>query len=174
MPPCVPARRREALALLGEEVVRQDARIEAIDRQLLQAHKATPLSRLLAGIPGIGPLGAITLVRTVDPAQFSSARHFAAWLGLTPKEKSTGGRQRLGGISREGNERLRQLLVLGASAIVRVAVHKPEAASVSPWLRKLLERKPRKVAACALANKIARIAWAMMASGQVYRNPIPA
>jgi transposase len=170
----IPQAGREALALLGEEIARLDARIEAIDRELMQAHKATPLSRLLAGVPGIGPLGAITLVRTVDPAQFASARHFAAWLGLTPKEKSTGGRQRMGGISREGNERLRQLLVLGATAIVRVAVRKPEAASVSPWLRKLLERKPRKLAACALANKMARIAWAMMASGQAYRTPIPA
>ena len=103
----------------------------------------------------------MSLALTIDPGQFQSGRHFAAWLGLVPKEHSTGGRQRLGGISRAGNERLRQLLVLGATTVIRFA--KPGSKSVSAWLLALLERKPRKLAAVALANKMARIVWAMMA-----------
>ena len=94
-------------------------------------------------------------------------RHFAAWLGLTPKEHSTGGKQRLGRISKAGNERLRQLLVVGATAVIRHA--RPGSKTASPWLLKLLERKPRKLVAVALANKMARILWAMMAHGEAYR-----
>jgi len=132
-----------------------------------QQHKANPVSQLLAEVPGIGPSGALSLALTIDPGRFQSGRHFAAWLGLTPKEHSTGGRQRLGGISRAGNERLRQLLVLGAMAVIRYA--KPGSETASPWLLALLERKPRKLAAVALANKMARIVWAMMATGEAYR-----
>ncbi len=131
-------------------------------------HKASPVSRLLAGIPGIGPIGAVSLSLTVEAGQFRSARHFAAWPGLVPREHSTGGKQRLGGISRQGNERLRQLLVVGAMAVVRAAA-RPAANSVPAWLRSLLERRPRKVAAVALANKMARVVWAMMTSGEAYR-----
>jgi transposase len=103
----------------------------------------------------------------VDAGQFESARHFAAWLGLTPKERSTGSRQSFGSISRAGNERLRQLLVVGAMAVIRHA--KPGSKTASPWLLQLLERRPRKVAAVALANKMARTLWAMMANGTAYR-----
>jgi transposase len=109
---------------------------------------------------------------TVDACQFESGRHFAAWLGLTPRERSTGGRQRLGGISRAGNERLRQLLVVGAMAVIRHA--KPTSKAASPWLLGLLERRPRKLAAVALANKMARTLWAMMANGTAYRRPLQA
>ncbi len=130
-------------------------------------HKANPVSQLLAEVPGIGLIGALSLALTIDPGRFTSGRHFAAWLGLVPKEHSTGGRQRLGGISRAGNERLRQLLVLGATAVIRYA--KPGSKSASAWLLALLERKPRKLAAVALANKMARIVWAMMANGTAYR-----
>ena len=118
-------------------------------------------------MPGIGPVSALSLALTIDPGRFQSGRHFAAWLGLVPKEHSTGGRQRLGGISRAGNERLRQLLVLGATTVIRFA--KPGSKSASAWLLALLERKPRKLAAVALANKMARIVWAMMATGEAYR-----
>ena len=97
-----------------------------------QQHKANPVSQLLAEVPGIGPIGALSLALTIDPGRFQSGRHFAAWLGLTPKEHSTGGRQRLGGISRAGNERLRQVLVLGAMAVIRYA--KPGSETASPWL----------------------------------------
>jgi transposase len=103
----------------------------------------------------------------VNPESFESARHFSAWLGLTPKEHSTGGKHRLGRISKAGNERLRQLLVVGAMAVLRFA--KPGSKSASAWLLQLLERRPRKVAAVALANKVARVVWAMMAHGEVYR-----
>jgi transposase len=103
-----------------------------------------------------------------EPTQFRSGRHFAAWIGLTPKESSTGGKPRLGGISREGNERLRQLLVVGAMAVIKAA--KPGSRLASTWLLQLPGRKPRKLAAVALANKMARIVWAMMRSGEAYRH----
>ena len=138
-----------------------------MDSELAAQHKANPVSQLLAEIPGIGPISAITLALTVEPGNFASGRHFAAWLGLTPKEHSTGGKQRLGRISKAGNERLRQLLVVGATAVIRFA--KPGSKSASAWLLPLLERKPRKLAAVALANKMARIVWAMMARGEAYR-----
>jgi len=110
----------------------------------------------------------LTLTVAVDPAQFESGRHLAAWAGLTPKEHSTGGKQRMGGISRAGDERLRTLLVAGATAVIRVAC-KPGNRQMTEWLRALLARKPRKLAAVALANKMARIAWAMMTTGETYR-----
>jgi transposase len=138
-----------------------------VDIELAALHQANPLSQLLAEIPGVGPLGAITMVLTVEATNFASARHFAAWLGLTPKEHSTGGKQRLGKISKAGNERLRQLLVVGAMAVIRFA--KPGSKTASAWLLQLLERKPRKLCAVALANKMARIIWAMMARGEAYR-----
>ena len=125
---------------------------------MLAMHKADPVSRRLAKVPGIGPIVAVTLTVGVDATQFESGRHMAAWIGLTPREHSSGGKQRLGGISRAGNERLRQLLVVGAMAVIRHA--KPGSKSATPWLLELLARKPRKLAACALANKTARIAWA--------------
>lgn len=164
----VPEAARTMLAFLGSQVTQLDERISELDQRMRQQHKADPVSRRLAEVPGIGPVGALSLTLTVDPSRFRSGRHFAAWLGLTPKEHSTGGRQRLGGISRAGNERLRQLLVLGAMSVIRLA--KPGSRSASGWLISLLERKPRKLAAVALANKMARIAWAMMASGKAYRS----
>ena len=169
----VPAEVQEAIGVLAGQIEQIAAQLRALDRKLLTLHKTTPMSRLLGEIPGVGPIGALSLVLTVDPGQFKSGRHFAAWLGRVPKERSTGGKQRLGSISREGNERLRQLLVLGATAVVRYA--KPGSKSASKWLLELLERRPRKVAAVALANKMARIAWAMMTSGEGYRRqPIAA
>jgi transposase len=108
----VPAAAKQAIALLGREVWRIETRLKAIDAALMQQHKSNPVSRRLAAIPGIGPIAALSLTLRVDAQQFKSARHFAAWLGLVPRERSTGGRQRLGGISRAGDERLRQLLVL--------------------------------------------------------------
>ncbi len=113
---------------------------------------------------------ALTLSLRVDASHFKSGRHLAAWIGLTPREHSTGGKQRLGGISRAGNERLRGLLVLGSTAVIQHA----RPGRTSPWLLSLLERKPRKLAAVALANKIARVAWAMMTTGEAYRQPAKA
>ncbi|MGI4800684.1 MAG: IS110 family transposase [Janthinobacterium lividum] len=163
----IPQAAKDALAQLGQCIEDLDDHRAAVDQRLTSRHKANSVSQRLAAVPGVGPITALTLAMKVDPSQFSSARHFVAWLGLTPKERSTGGRQRLGGISRAGNERLRQLLVLGATAVIRHA--KPESRTPNPWLLKLLERRPRKLAAVALANKMARILWAMMANNTAYR-----
>jgi hypothetical protein len=119
-------------------------------------------------IPGIGPITALTLASQVSPQHFKSSRHFASWVGLAPRENSTGGKARLGKISKVGNERIRQLLVVGVMAIIQRA--KPDNKKVSPWLLNLLSRRPKKVVAVALANKMARTAWAMMMSGESYRH----
>ena len=167
----VPATARQLLSFLGEQLEHLEQRIAVLDQQLVEQHKASPTSQRLAEIPGIGPLSALTLVQTVDFTRFKSGRHFAAWVGLTPSQHSTAGRTRLGKISKAGNERLRQLLVVGAMAVIRHA--KPGKRSASAWLLKLLEHKPRKLVAVALANKMARIVWAMMTSGEAYRgNPV--
>jgi transposase len=134
-------------------------RLTAIDRDLIRLHRSNPVSQLLAEIPGVGPISALSFALTVGVSQFKSGRHLAAWLGLTPKQKSTTGKRRLGGISRQGNERLGQLLVLGATAVVRTV--KPSSRHASAWLLALLQRRPRKLAAVALANKMARVVWAM-------------
>ena len=173
----LPQAARATLVFLGQRINGLDRDIADLDARLMAQHKANPVSRLLAGIPGIGPIGALTLALKVDPARFKSGRHLAAWIGLTPQERSTGGKQRIGGISRAGDERLRQLLVLGATSVIRhAAPAKPGAADsakpgkgATPWLLSLLKRRPRKVAAIALANKMVRIAWAMMTSGEAYR-----
>jgi transposase len=167
--PSVPESAKAMMAVLAAQFNALLLQIADLDRKLLAGHKANPVSRRLAEVPGVGPLGALTLALTIDPKQFHSGRHFAAWIGLTPKEASTGGKPRLGGISRQGNERLRQLLVLGATAVIRVAA-KPGSRLASPWLVQLLARKPRKLAAVALANKMARMVWAMMRSGEAYRH----
>jgi transposase len=166
--PGVPEIAREMLALLGRQIEQIDAQVSTIDVRLLAMHKANDISRRLAQVPGIGPITAVSLALTVEAAQFESGRHLAAWLGLTPREHSSGGKQRLGGISRAGNERLRQLLVVGAMAVIRHA-SRPGARLAFPWLTQLLARKPRKLAAVALANKTARIVWAMMTRGEAYR-----
>jgi transposase len=136
------------------------------------------LSQRLVTIPGVGPVTALTLAVEIDPAMFESGRHLAAWAGLTPKERSIGGKQRMGdrareggGIGRAGNERLRVLLVSGATAVINAAM-KPGSRQMTDWLRALPLRKPRKLVAVALANKMVRTAWAMMKSGERYRRPI--
>ena len=126
-----------------------------------------PIAGVLAEIPGVGPIGATALVmKTPDPRAFPSGRHFAAWLGLTPKDHSTAGKTRLGKITRAGDERLRSVLVAGATAVIQHA--KRGRGHPSPWLIALLKRKPPKLAAVALANKIARIAWKLMVTGDSY------
>jgi Transposase IS116/IS110/IS902 family len=157
----VPAAAKQAIAPLGRGAERIEARLGVIDAQLMEQHKANPVRRRLAAIPGIGPIGALSWALPVEAAQFASARHFAAWLGLVPRECSTAGKQRLGGISRAGDERLRQLLVLGATAVIQHAKPRVKSAGQGPtgrpatsqWLLNLLSCKPRKLAAVALANK---------------------
>lgn len=165
--PAVPAAAQAMLAELGAAIADVSGRIGVLDRKLAKLHQTNPVSQQLAEVPGIGPVSALTLALTVDARHFQSGRHFAAWLGLTPKQNSTGGKPRLGGISRQGNERLRQLLVLGATSVVRLA--KPGHRCGTAWLLGLLQRRPRKVVAVALANKMARVVWAMMTSGEAYR-----
>ena len=109
-------------ALLGQQIADLDTRIKEIEVKLTAAHKANAISRRLATIPGVGPVTALTLAIEIDPAAFESGRHLAAWAGLTPQEHSTGGKQRMGGISRAGNERLRALLVAGATSVIKAAM----------------------------------------------------
>src|SRR3954452_6271223 len=117
----VPPAAKATLAHLGRCVEQLDAQLAELSQRLAARHEADPVSQRLAAVPGVGPVTALTVAATVDACQFESGRHFAAWLGLTPRERSTGGRQRLGGISRAGNERLRQLLVVCAMAVIRHA-----------------------------------------------------
>src|SRR5271170_4619153 len=166
----IPPGAREMFAVLGRQIDEIDVRIKDVDTKLNTAHTASEVSQRLVTIPGVGPVTALTLAVEIDPAMFESGRHLAAWAGLTPKERSTGGRQRMGGISRAGNERLRVLLVSGATSVINHAM-RPGSKLMTDWLRALLQRKPRKLVAVALANKMARTAWAMMKRGETYRRP---
>jgi transposase len=134
-------------------------------------HRCSETSKRLGEIPGVGPALATALVGTVaDPEAFKSGRDFAAWIGLIPKQNSSGGKQRLGSMSKKGDRYLRSLLVTGALAVIRYA--KIHGTKHRPWLTALLARRPTKVAAVALANKIARMAWAMMVRNERYKEPL--
>jgi transposase len=164
----VPTLAREIFAGLARQLGELDRQIEALDKRLRAWHRTSELSRRLTTVPGIGAIGAAALtMKVADPSAFRSGRNFAAWVGLTPKDHSTAGRQRLGVITKEGDEMLRRLLVSGAMAVIQRA--KPGRSS--PWLLALLARKPKKLAAVALANKTARIAWALMSRGGTYQHP---
>ena len=167
----IPSEAKDMAALLGQQIADLDTRIKEIEVKLTAAHKANTVSRRLATIPGVGPVTALTLAIEIDPAAFELGRHLAAWAGLTPKEHSTGGKHRMGGISRAGNERLRVLLVTGATSVIKAAMQ-PGSQQMTDWLRGMLQRKPRKVVAVALANKMARVAWALMTRGEVYRRSV--
>jgi len=163
----VPALARALFTMLGEDYVQLKIRLRKIEAERMAWHRGNELSRRLAEIPSVGPLNGLLLVmKTPNPRAFRSGRDFAAWLGLTPKDHSTAGRQRLGVITRAGDETLRRTLVVGATSVVQQAAKgrgKP-----SPWLLALIKRKPPKLAAVALANKTARIAWKLMVSGERY------
>jgi transposase len=169
----LPATARELFALHAKEYAQLQDQLEEVEIKLMAWHRADECSRRLAQIPGVGPIGASMLVmKTPAPEAFRSARHFAAWLGLTPKDHSTAGKTRLGTITRAGDEALRSVLVVGATAVIQHVRRSRSAAS--RWLVDLLKRKPPKLAAVALANKIARIAWKLMVSGETYRaNAMP-
>jgi len=163
----VPGLARDLFAMQGRDYARLQVEVKAIEARLMAWHRADAGSRRLARIPGVGPIGATTLVmKTPDPRAFPSGRHYAAWLGLTPKDHSTAGKTRLGKITRAGDERLRSVLVAGATAVIQQA--RKGRGHPSPWLLALLKRKPPKHAAVALANKIARIAWKLMTTGESY------
>jgi transposase len=162
----VPLLARELFALLAGQYEQVQRELKATEAKLLAWHRADATSRRLARIPGIGPVTAAALVmKAPDPHAFRSGRLFAAWLGLTPKDHSTAGKTRLGKITRAGDERLRQLLVVGATSVVKQAMAKD---SGPHWLVELLKRKTPKLAAVALANKMARIAWKLMTTAQEY------
>jgi transposase len=162
----LPALARELFAVQAEEFAQLQARIGEIDARLTIWHKADECSQRLGKIPGVGPIGAVLLrMKTPEPELFQSGRQFAAWIGLTPKDHSTAGKVRLGVITRAGDEGLRSVLVAGATAVIR---HAQRSGKASPWLAGLLRRKSPKLAAVALANKTARIAWNMMMTGETY------
>jgi transposase len=168
----VPPPARDCLLALRDQLTLVKRQIVDADRRILAWHRSSDVSRRLAEIPGIGPLIATALVASIpDPHAFKSARDLPAWIGLVPKQNSTGGKERLGHISKAGNRYLRSLLVVGALSLIRRA--KQAGYTRRAWLAELLERRPTKVAAIALANKIARIAWAIMARGTRYREPVP-
>jgi transposase len=164
----VPALAREMLGMLASQLEAVNGKLKAIEARLMAWHRQDQTSQCLATIPGVGPIAGVSFALKIPDARaFRSARHFAAWIGITPRENSTAGRHRPGKISHEGDESLRRLLVLGATAVIQRA----KKGRVSPWLLGLLARKPKKLAAVALANKMARVIWAMMVSGEVYRRP---
>jgi transposase len=159
---------RQTLIIIAQMIDALSQQIRKIEVELLAWHRASAVSQRLESIPGIGFITASALAATVcDARAFRSGRQFAAWLGLVPRQNSSGGKDRMGGISKMGDRYLRHLLVVGATAIVRYTRRK--ATAVSVWANRLLERKPARLVTVAVANKMARIAWAVMARQEVYR-----
>jgi transposase len=162
----LPVLARQVLAVLATQIEQLDGSVTELERQLMAFHKSNPVSQRLATIPGIGPIIATAIATTVtEPGGFRSGREFAAWLGLVPRQNSTGGKTRLGGISKRGNRYLRRLLINGASANLL----RSKATNADPWVIGLRRRRPSLVVAVALANKTARIAWAVMQREEDYR-----
>jgi transposase len=161
-----PAHARSALHGIAAQLRALASEIERLEAQILDWHRNDETSRRLATIPGIGPITASAIAAAVpDASLFRSGRQFAAWLGLTPRANSSGGKERLGGITKQGDGYLRRLLVVGSTAVMRMTRKSP---ARQPWMAGLLERKPTKIATVALANKTARIAWAVMTRKEVY------
>lgn len=168
---CIPVLARELFDILAQEFQAVQLRIAEVERKLMAFHRADAASKRLAQVPAIGPVGATLLsIKVADAKAFRCGRDFAAWIGLTPKNHSTAGKNRLGAITKAGDEALRRTLVVGAMAVIQqVRRH----GNGPAWLTRLLQRKPASLAAVALANKTARIAWKLMISGETYRRPDP-
>ena len=161
---------RACLAALGSQLRALKAKILEFDRRIIAWHRSSATSKRLDAIPGVGPALATALVASIaDPKAFRSGRDFSAWVGLVPKQNSSGGKDKLGSISKQGDRYLRSLFTAGALAVIRYA--KIHGTDHRPWLTRLLARRPTKVAAIALANKLARMAWAMMARNERYKDP---
>jgi transposase len=168
----LPALARQALQEVAQQIETLAAQIKKLDRQIVVSTRQDAEARRLTTIPGVGAIIAASVKAFVpDPAGFKSGRHFAAWLGLTPRSHSSGGKERLGRISKMGNPLLRSLLVVGATSVLRIVRTKPQA---SRWIAGLLVRRPYRVATVALANKMARIIWALLVKGGIYRQPAAA
>jgi transposase len=166
-PRALPELARLTLQTLADQLDALATQIHALERRLLTWHRQDQASQRLATIPGVGIITATALAATVcDPSLFRSGREFAAFLGLVPRQNSSGGKDRLGRISKKGDGYLRKLLVVGATSVVRRA--KTDTLAAAPWIRALLERRPTRVVTVAMANKTARIAWAVLARGGVY------
>ena len=166
----MPSLARIALAPLVASIEQLQVQIKAIDTELLDWHRSNAASRRLETIPGIGFITATAIAATVtDPSHFSSGRQFAAWLGLVPRQNSSGGKERLGSISKMGDRYIRTLLVIGATSVMRHA--RDKTATGAEWVNALLARRPARLVSVALANKTARIAWAVLARGEIYRAP---
>jgi len=167
----IPEVARASLAVLVAQLNLVNERILEMDRRVRTSARSTEVSRRLMEVPGVGPLLASAIVATVpDPGAFKSGRSLAAWIGLVPRQNSSGGKDRLGSITKKGDQYLRQLLVAGALAVIRYA---QRYGTRRPWLVQLLARRKTKIAAVALANKMARMIWAMMMSGERFREPKP-
>jgi transposase len=165
----LPADAHASLVVLAAELQAVQTLIGSIEKRIMVQHRCNEASKRLETVPGIGIVGATAITATVtNPKAFRSGRDFAAWIGLVPRQDSTGGKQKLGPISKQGDRYLRRILVVGAIAVLARARQQPEK---HPWLTQLLARKPFKVVAVALANKMARIAWALLAKGGTYRPP---
>ena len=165
----LPLDARASLIVLATQLQALQTLIGSIEKRLVMQHRANEASKRLISIPGIGIIGASAIASTItDPKAFRSGRDFAAWIGLVPRQDSTGGKQKLGPISKQGDRYLRRILVVGAHSVLRRAKLDPEK---YPWLTQLLARRPFKVVAIALANKMARVAWALLARGGTYRVP---
>jgi transposase len=168
----VPSAARTSLLMLVTQLRLVNQQILESDRCIIASARSTEVGKRLMGIPGVGPVLASALVAIItDPKSFSSGRNLAAWIGLVPRQNSSGGKERLGGITKQGERYLRQLLVVGAVAVIR---HAQRNGARRPWLVQLLARRTPKVAAVALANKNARMVWAIMTSGERYRDPLAA
>ncbi len=168
----IPELAAKVIGALAEHALEGQARIRQLERELMAWHRASELSQRIATVPGVGLLGATALAATVtDPGQFRSGRQFAAWLGLTPRQNCSGGKERLGRISKMGDQYLRRLLVNGMTSLVARNVRRPDLAD--PRVAALLARKPLRVATVAMANHAARAIWAIMARGETYRAPRP-
>ena len=166
----LPSVARTCLKGLVRQFLSLEKEITAIERRIRRWHRSNEVSQRLETIPGIGPIIASALTATItNPEVFKSGRELAAWIGLVPRQNSTGGKQRLGKISKQGDQYLRWLLIAGAMSVVHHAKRRGQ--SNLPWLADIIDRKPTKVAAVALANKNARIVWALLRYGETYRSP---
>jgi len=164
----IPDIARSALQILVDQMAELERSLVDIEKRLVAWHRADETSRRLATIPGVGPITASAIAATVsNPKQFKSGREFAAWLGLVPRQKASGAKNVLSGISKRGDKYIRRLLVSGSVAILRYSRAKPTPERA--WVNALLQRRPAKVAAVALANKTARIAWALMVKEEPYQ-----